>query len=139
MATVGPPDSPYCTSTDPLDNCFTVNRGQLGPYDWRETEPVATLSSKWSGITLDVWTDQDAFQVYNCVGQNSSETLKDSQGIFGDEDFPRVIPRYGCVVLEVQDYIDGINHPEWMREQKQIFGPGSDPYVLQAKYRFSVK
>jgi aldose 1-epimerase len=121
------------------DNCFTVNRGQLGAYDWRTSGPVATVSSPWSGITIDIFTDQDAFQVYNCVGQNSTDPLKKSQGLFDNEDFPRVINKYGCVVLEVQDYIDGINHPEWMRGPKQIFGPGSDPYVLQAKYRFSVQ
>ena len=46
--------------------------------------------------------------------------------------------KYGCVVLEVQDWIDGINHPEWEREKRQIFGPADDPYVLQATYEFSL-
>jgi aldose 1-epimerase len=120
------------------DNCWTVNRGQLGNYDWRTHSPVATVSSAWSGIRLDIYTDQDAFQVYGCGGQNGTLTLKKSQGIFDDADFPRTIPQYGCVVLEVQDYIDGINHPEWMRGPKQIFRPGGDPYVLQARYSFSI-
>lgn len=40
--------------------------------------------------------------------------------------------------MEVQDWIDGINQPQWGREKKQIFGPGDDPYVLQASYRFSL-
>lgn len=115
-----------------------MNRGQLGAYDWRTEGPVATLSSAWSGINLDIYTDQDAFQVYNCAGQNGTLALKETQGIDGDKHFPRTIPKYGCVVLEVQDYIDGINHPEWMRGPKQIFEPGGDPYVLQATYRFSV-
>jgi hypothetical protein len=26
-----------------------------------------------------------------------------------------------------------------MREKKQIFGPGDDPYVFQARYSFSVE
>lgn len=38
--------------------------------------------------------------------------------------------------MEVEDWIDGINHPEWQRD-KQIFGPEDDPYVLEATYRFS--
>lgn len=49
-----------------------------------------------------------------------------------------MIGQFGCMVLEVQDWIDGINHPEWGREDKQIFRPGGDPYVLQASYVFSV-
>ncbi|CAH0001710.1 unnamed protein product [Clonostachys byssicola] len=120
------------------DNCWTVNRQSLGNYDWRTHSPVATISSAWSGIKLDIYTDQDAFQVYSCNGQNGTLTLKESQGLTDNADFPRTIPKYGCVVLEVQDYIDGINHPEWHREPKQIFRPGGDPYVLQARYHFSV-
>lgn len=38
--------------------------------------------------------------------------------------------------MEVEDWIDGINNPEWGR--KQIFGPGDAPYVVQASYRFSI-
>jgi len=49
-----------------------------------------------------------------------------------------VVEKYGCVVMEVEDWIDAINQPEWQREKKQIFGPGDDPYVLQAAYVFSV-
>jgi aldose 1-epimerase len=121
------------------DNCYLVNRGQLGSYDWRTTEPVASLSSEWSGIKIDVWSDQDAFQMYSCNFQDGTFALKKSQGLFDEADFPRTVPQYGCVVMEVQDWIDGINHPEWARTSKQIFGPGDEPYVLQAKYRFSVE
>ncbi|KAH6886183.1 galactose mutarotase-like domain-containing protein [Thelonectria olida] len=121
------------------DTCYLVNRGQLGPYDWRSEGPVASLSSDWSGIRLDVFSDQDAFQFYSCTQQDGTMALKKTQGLFDNPHFPRVIPRYGCAVLEVQDWIDAINHPEWMRDDKQIFGPGDDPYVLQARYSFSVK
>jgi aldose 1-epimerase len=41
-------------------------------------------------------------------------------------------------VLEVEDWIDAINQPEWQRSHKQIFEPGGDRYVLQAKYVFSL-
>jgi aldose 1-epimerase len=61
--------------------------------------------------------------------------LKSTQGLEGR---PSVVEDYGCVVMEVEDWIDGINHPEWGREKKQIFGPGDEPYVLEAKYVFSV-
>lgn len=53
-----------------IDTCFLVNRDQDGPYDWREKGPVATLHSAWSGIQVDVFSDQEAYQIYTCSGQN---------------------------------------------------------------------
>ncbi|KAI3553051.1 aldose 1-epimerase [Colletotrichum abscissum] len=120
------------------DNCWIVNRNDLGPYNWRTEGYVARMQSEWSGIQLEVYTDQDAFQMYSCSQQNGSVALKKSQGLFDDAKFPRIIPKYGCVVLEVQDWIDGINNPAWGRTKKQIYEPGGDPYVLQASYRFSI-
>jgi aldose 1-epimerase len=120
-----------------LDTCYLVNREQH--QDWRnDGNFVARMQSAWSGIQLDVYSDQEAFQMYSCNGQNGSMALKTTQGIFDDADFPRTIPKYGCVVLEVEDWIDAINHPEWQRDQRQIYEPGGDPYVLQASYRFSI-
>jgi aldose 1-epimerase len=49
------------------------------------------------------------------------------------------VEQFGCVVMEVEDWIDAINQPQWHREKKNIFGPDSDPYVLNARYSFSVK
>lgn len=94
--------------------------------------------------------------MYSCNGQNGSFPLKASQGVGRSvsdphpgpgkgkgkgkgEDSSRTVPKYGCAVLEVQDWIDGINHPEWGRAGKQVFGPGGDPYVLQVSHRFSVE
>ncbi|KAH8130135.1 diphthamide biosynthesis protein 1 [Trichoderma asperelloides] len=110
-----------------FDTCYLTNRGALGNFDWRTEGPVASLSSAWSGIHLDVYSDQDAFQVYSCNGQNGSMALKTTQGLHNNKKFPRTIPQYGCLVMEVEDWIDGINNPEWGR--KQIFGPGDAPYM----------
>ncbi|TVY76118.1 putative aldose 1-epimerase [Lachnellula suecica] len=115
------------------DTCYLTNR--IEPYGWKEV-PVARLRSAWSGIQVDVFTDQDAFQVYSCGGQNGSMALKNTQGLH--DGTPRTIPQYGCVVMEVEDWIDGINQPEWGRQSKQVFGPGDEPYVLQASYVFSL-
>jgi len=121
------------------DTCYLTNRPTLPQsYDWRVGTPVARLRSAWSGIQLDIFSDQDAFQVYSCGGQNGSVALKSTQGLFNVTDRPRTIPQYGCLVLEVEDWIGAINQPEWNRGSKQIFGPGDDPYVLQASYRFSL-
>lgn len=46
--------------------------------------------------------------------------------------------KYGCVVIEVEDWIDGINNPQWGRDSRQIFGPTDEAYSLQATYNFSL-
>ena len=53
------------------DNAYLINREAGGNYDWREKGPVATLASPWSGIQVDIFTDQDGFQVYSCNTLNS--------------------------------------------------------------------
>lgn len=68
-----------------------------------------------------------------------SMPLKKTQGFYDNAAKPRVVPKYGCVVMEVQDWIDGINNPEWLREAKQILSPTSPAYELEALYSFSVK
>jgi hypothetical protein len=34
--------------------------------------------------------------------------LKETQGLFNVSGRPRTIPQYGCIVMEVEDWIDGI-------------------------------
>jgi aldose 1-epimerase len=41
----------------------------------------------------------------------------------------------GCVAVEAQDWIDGINHPEWGRDQ--IHGPETKPFESSISYTFS--
>ena len=41
--------------------------------------------------------------------------------------------------MEVEDWIDGINQPAWKRRSKQLVGPDSEPYLLQASYVFNAK
>ncbi|KAG9241614.1 aldose 1-epimeras-like protein [Calycina marina] len=118
------------------DACFINTRPYA--FSWREGLPVAILHSPCSGIQVDIHTDQDAFQFYSCGDQNGSIALKSTQGLRDVADRPRVIPQCGCVVMEVQDYIGGLNYPGRGRSKKQIFGPGDYPYVLQASYRFSL-
>jgi aldose 1-epimerase len=64
--------------------------------------------------------------------------LKNTQGLFNDTSRPRVVEQYGCIVMEVEDWIDAINQPQWQRQSKQIYEPGGEPYVLNAKYVFSL-
>jgi len=52
------------------DNAWLVNRESEGPYDWREKGPVLTLASAFSGIQLDIFSDQEALQFYSCNNMN---------------------------------------------------------------------
>ncbi|KAF1946047.1 galactose mutarotase-like protein [Clathrospora elynae] len=122
------------TNCTGYDTCYIVNRDQNGPFDWRTSGPVASLSSEWSGIKLDIFSDQQAFQMYSCGGQDGTLPIKSTQGADGGSGF---VQQYACIVMEVQDFIDAINHPEWMREKEQIFGPGGPAYTMEAEYRFS--
>ncbi|CAA9956499.1 Aldose 1-epimerase [Pyrenophora teres f. maculata] len=122
------------TNCTGYDNCYIVNRDQGEVLDWVNSGPVATLSSKWSGIKLDIYTDQEAFQMYSCPGQDGTIPYKSTQGAKGGSG---LVPKYGCIVMEVQDWIDAINQPAWMRDKKQIFGPSTGAFNLQAKYVFS--
>ena len=123
------------TNCTGYDTCFLFNaRDAIDSYDWQVEGPVASLSSDFSGIKVDIFTDQHAFQVYSCGSENGTATLKTTQGT----DSVRTVPQYGCVVMEVQDWIDAINQPEWGRDSHQIFGPGDPAYTLNARYDFSV-
>ncbi|EME83611.1 uncharacterized protein MYCFIDRAFT_47083 [Pseudocercospora fijiensis CIRAD86] len=123
------------TNCTGYDNCYLTSRQR--PYDWK-LNPVANLFSPFSGIQLDIFTEQEALQIYTCNNMNGTFPLKSTQGFFNDPSHPRVSSKYGCVVIEVQDWIDGINHPEWGREERQVFGPGDGGYELRARYDFSV-
>ncbi|KAI7469719.1 galactose mutarotase-like protein [Hortaea werneckii] len=130
------------------DNCYILNRNHVESLNW-DAAPVATLASPWSGIQVDIYTEQEAVQIYTCNNMNGTLPLKSTQGFFSSPDDsgprrPRTTPKYGCVVIEVEDWIDGINHPEWGRQGRQIFGPGTGsgeqgPYVLEARYEFSLQ
>jgi aldose 1-epimerase len=71
--------------------------------------------------------------------QTGTMPIKKTQGFFDNPSKLRTVPQYGCVVMEVQDWIDGINNPAWQREPKQVIGPATVPYELEATYDFFVK
>ena len=75
------------------------------------------------------------YRVPNTNSKPGTLPIKSTQGAEGGS---RFVPKYGCVVMEVEDWIDAINQPEWQREKRNIFGPGDAPYVLEATYSFSL-
>ncbi|KAK0551114.1 hypothetical protein OC844_006629 [Tilletia horrida] len=112
------------------DSCFVMSEHE-------RDEPVIELWSTKSGIKLSVTTDQPALQVYTCDGVSSptkgSLPRKVAHG--GDGTLDEIYENHSCVVLEAQDYIDAVNHPEWGRDV--IYSPDR-PYVWQADYSFSI-
>ncbi|CZR63159.1 related to aldose 1-epimerase [Phialocephala subalpina] len=96
--------------------------------------PLATLSSGWSGIKWDLYSDQPGIVVYSCHWMSGGNQLKQDQGGTASNGFVR---KDGCVAVEPQDYIDGINHPEWNRTKYQISGPNTPPFSSHIQYQFS--
>lgn len=122
------------------DTCFIIDR----PPAYAAQDSIVssiTMASETTGISLDVATNQAALQIYTCNGQNGTIPTKQSQqkrneaqdGNPGTE----YVNKYACVVIETEDWIDGINQPEWGRRPYQIFGPDDGPVVNWATFQFS--
>lgn len=119
------------------DNCFIVDRPT--GYAADALIPAVHMSSKNTGITLDVTTNTPAIQIYSCNGQDGSDPVKPSQiqrvkdaGFNG----PTTLDKNACVVIETEGWIDGINQPGWGQTDNQIFSPGGLPAVNLAVYKF---
>ncbi|KAK4938164.1 hypothetical protein LTR10_021323 [Elasticomyces elasticus] len=121
-----------------IDNAFILDRpADAGPTS--SNYPVLSLWSTTTGIQMDVSTNQQGLQIYTCNGQNGTIPVKQSQqqrnnGTSGATGF---VNKYGCMVIETQAWIDGINHPEWGVGQYEIFSPTTGPAVNYATYDFS--
>ncbi|GES61868.1 galactose mutarotase-like protein [Aspergillus terreus] len=120
------------------DNCFIVDR----PASYASANsivPILRMSSKATGISMEVATNQQALQIYSCNGLKGTIPVKASQlkrnkeeGIKGAE----VINKYGCLVVETEGWIDGINQPQWGQLPDQIYSPNTGPAVNWATYQF---
>ncbi|KAH9896193.1 galactose mutarotase-like protein [Xylariomycetidae sp. FL2044] len=101
-----------------------------------EEEPapvVVSLASDFSGVRADLRTDQPGVVVYTCNWMDGTAVLKSTQGTEDDKN----VVRSSCVAIEAQDYVDGINHPEWERVDAQITGPG-DTYSWESSWTFGL-
>jgi len=121
------------------DNCIGYDHCWISyrPSDPKQLakSPIAALHSTKSKISLKVYSNQPAFQFYSCNQQKGTIPLKKTQGKKDGKEF---VQKYGCVVMEPQDWIDGINHPEWGRTKQQIFGPRDPGYEFTARYEFGI-
>ncbi|KAK4155983.1 galactose mutarotase-like domain-containing protein [Chaetomidium leptoderma] len=95
---------------------------------------VVTLSSAFSGVKAELRTDQPGVVLYTCNWMDGSAVLKGSQGIKGVNE---KVGKSSCIAIEAQEYPDGINHPEWNRVDKQIYGPGQ-AYKWESSWKFGL-
>ncbi|KAI4108863.1 MAG: hypothetical protein LQ339_001981 [Xanthoria mediterranea] len=116
------------------DNAFILDRPR---YSGPEASDLSmlTLRSNSTGIQMDVYTNQQSLQIYTCDNTNGTIPVKRSQQHTGDTTY---VEKYGCVVIETQQWIDGINHPEWGQDEYQIYTVDSEPAVVFAQYDFSI-
>lgn len=120
------------------DNCFLVDRPAANGVN--SVVPSVRVGSNTTGISLEVLTNQAALQIYTCNGQNGTIATKESQAkrnkANGGSSGAPYVNKYGCFVIETEDWIDGINQPQWGRDQYQIFSPADGPAVNLAHYQF---
>ncbi|KAI9728908.1 MAG: hypothetical protein M1834_007166 [Cirrosporium novae-zelandiae] len=114
------------------DNAFIVDRPR---YSGPESTDL-TLLSLWSnttGIRMDLTTNQRSLQIYACNNMNGTIAVKESQQ-HGDN--TTYVEKYGCIVIETQQWIDGVNHPEWGQEEYAVYSTETEPAIVWAKYDF---
>ena len=117
-----------------IDTNFIVDRP---PSSNREdsTFPVLTLASNLTGIKFDLYTNQQALIVYTCNKLNGTIPLKENQQHGSQKAYAR---EHGCVAVETQGWIDGVNHEEWGQGGWQVFDNRTGPAVLWARYIFGL-
>lgn len=122
------------------DNCFIT-----GNSPWYSSPdpmaPILKLQSNTTGITLEVSTNQPALQIYTCNGMKGTIPVRPSQvkrNVADGKGGAKFINKHGCIVIETEGWIDGINQPQWGQNSSQIFTPQGFPAVNLATYRFGI-
>jgi aldose 1-epimerase len=118
------------------DNAFILDRPRYSAPESTDLS-VLTMSSNVTGIQLDIKTNQQSLQIYTCDNLNGTIPVKKSQQ-HSTNGSTTYVPQYGCVVIETQQWIDGINNPQWGQDEYQIYTVDSEPAVVFAQYDFSI-
>ncbi|KAI4092030.1 MAG: hypothetical protein LQ344_003685 [Seirophora lacunosa] len=116
------------------DNAFILDRPRYSAPEATDLS-MLTLRSESTGIRLDIYTNQQSLQIYTCDNTDGTIPVKASQQHGRSRTY---VEKYGCVVIETQQWIDGVNHPEWGQDEYQIYTVDSPPAVVFARYDFSV-
>lgn len=121
-----------------VDNAF-INDRPAGAGETSTGYPVLSIWSQTTGIQMDLSTNQIGMQIYTCNGQKGNIAVKQSQldRNNGTANGAKFVNKYGCIAIEPQVWIDGINNPEWGVTDLEIFSPETGPAVNYATYDFS--
>lgn len=121
---------PKCTG---LDTAFILDRPRYSAPESTDLV-LLTLQSNKTGIKMELRTNQQSLQLYTCDGQDGTIPVKRSQQHGNDTTY---LEQYGCVVIEPQQWIDGINNAQWGQNELQVYGVDTQPAVNFALYEFS--
>ncbi|OCL07794.1 aldose 1-epimeras-like protein [Glonium stellatum] len=123
---------------DFANSCGSTCNGYNGQWlldsDTPKDDVVAKLSSNWNGISAELRTNQAGIILYTCYWMDGLILMKSTQGLVGAS---KNVTSSSCIAIEAQDWVDGINHPEWGRLNKQIFGPGQK-YEWEGSWTFGL-
>lgn len=119
-----------------IDNAFIIDRPAYSRDD-DANFPVLSVWSNITGIQMTVKTNMQGLQIYSCNGQDGSIPIKASQAQRNNGTGAQYVNKYGCLVIEPQVWIDGINNPQWGVQNYEIFSPETGPSVNYATYDFS--
>lgn len=129
----GPKDSCGVDCTG-YNNAMILDRPRSSGHESADLV-VLSMSSPETGIKMDVRTNQQNLEIFSCNFFNGNIPVKSSQvhtGVKGSYD------RHGCVVIEPQGWVDGINWPRWGQREYQTYGPDTLPAVNFAQYDFDI-
>lgn len=119
-----------------IDTNFIIDRPRTAG-DESTARSVLSLSSNVTGIKFDLYTNQQALIVYTCNKLTGSIPLKQSQQHSQNGSIVSAM-EHGCVAIETQGWIDGVNHPEWGQQEYQVYAPDTQPAVMWVKYVFGL-
>lgn len=121
---------PKCTG---LDTAFILDRPRYSNPESTDLV-ILKLQSNKTGIKMEMKTNQQSLQIYSCDGQDGTIPVKRSQQHGNGTTY---LEQYGCVVIEPQQWIDGINNLQWGQNEFQVYGVDTQPAVNFALYEFS--
>ncbi|KAL4889834.1 galactose mutarotase-like domain-containing protein [Aspergillus ambiguus] len=118
------------------DNCFIIDRDPLYSAAGNGLVPALRWTSRITGISMEVATNQPSMQVFTCLNMDGTIPVKSSQAERNgrDREAAGFVEKYGCVAIEPEGWIDSVNHPEW--GQDVVYSPGDTPAINYATYTF---
>lgn len=119
-----------------IDTGFIIDRPPYSGYQ-SSAYPVLSVSSNFTGIKMDLFTNQGSLIVYTCNLLEGTIPLKQNQQ-HAANGTTMYADKHGCVAIETQGWIDGINHPEWGQLDYQIYSNSTEPAVMWTKYEFGL-